>query len=202
MCFVRSAEMLDTDWFKQGNNQLVFIGSGSAQVGNKAGEVLGIFKKGARLLVDDSRYSVVYSGFGLHRGVIRTFTVQRLDNIAGWFKFPGEVMKGSFPTIPLLERGEKKSTTSSGDPFLQAGTFVLDENMNLVFKMVETSPGYPKPDNRAIRRALENGEQYGLVTVRRFEKTSTLQSVSKYFIFAVCVYFFINEVRSRVSTYE
>jgi hypothetical protein len=190
MCFVRASELLNAEWFKEGRAQLVLVGSGSVSIGQSVAEELGVFAKGGKLVVDDTRESEVYRAFGTKRGVLRTFDTRRLDNVAGLLRFPLEMVKGRFPTINILNRlfgkDGKKTETSAGDPFLQGGTFVLDEQMNLVFRLIEEHPGYPKADPKAIKRAVNHGERFGLVTVK---SPNADTGVSTLFLFFILVGF-------------
>lgn len=179
MCFVRATELMQSDWFKDAQAQVVFIGSGSSKIGKQVGEELGVFKKGARLLVDDTVDSVVYKALGAKRGVLRTFTMRRLDNFVGLISFPLQAFKGRLPKIPILESGKHKSDNSSGDPFLQGATLVFDDKVALVFRLIETSPGYPKADPRMLKRSVVNGERFGLVEVDSPPKQWSLWSTGK-----------------------
>jgi len=166
MCFVRSAELLKADWFKNAKVKLVFMGNGSAEVGKSVALELGIFEKGARLVVDDSAQSDVFRSFGAKRGVLRTFALRRIENFIGLITTPLQLWKGRLPKLPMMETNAIKSASSSGDPFLQGATFVFDENMNMIFRLIEENPGYPKVDPGKLKRAVEKGERYGLITVR------------------------------------
>lgn len=167
MCIVRAAEMMQANWFLERKARIVFIGSGSPQVGKTVAVELGIFRQGARLLVDNSDDSRVYTSLGTKRGIGRTFTFTRLDNLVGLLKFPLEIARGRNPTVPLPIIGSRrKGESSAGDPFMQGATFIFDKNQQLFFRQIEESPGYPATDFRSLERVVLEGVKLGVVTVR------------------------------------
>ena len=190
MCFVRLTELLETDWFKQKKAEIVFIGNGSAQVGKGLGEELGVFKNGARLLVDDSVDSVVYNALGAKRGILRTFTLTRFDNFVGLFSISLQLLKGRIPSIPMLMHGAaRKPDSCSGDPYWQGAVFVFDENQQLRYRQIEQTPGNPKTDFRALRKVVEDGARIGVISVKP-NPSSSFFSTNRLFI--SCVMMFVS----------
>jgi len=166
MCIVRASELMLASWFHEKRAHLLFIGSGSPQVGKKIAEELGIFKRGARMLVDNSDESDVYRCLGAKRGIARTFTMRRWDNLLGLIRFPLEMLRGRIPTVQIPFLGRRKASTSSGDPFLQGALYVFDKKGTICYRLIEESPGYPRPDMQAIKRVIDDGTKFGVVSVR------------------------------------
>jgi hypothetical protein len=163
MCHVRAAEMLRASWFMNDKKAgLVFIGCGGARIGKDVAIELGIFRAGARMLVDDSPpWYPVYRALGAHQSILGTFTFTRPENYEGLMSWPLQVLKKG--KLPFIKGG-------GGDPFLQGATFIFDANKKLVYRQIETSPGYPKVDYTALKRCIEEGVGSGLISVRSNSK--------------------------------
>jgi hypothetical protein len=172
MCVVRAAEIMNTSWYSNGRNSkanLVFIGCGGAQIGNEVGKQVGMFKAGARLLVDDNPpWFPVYRALGAKQTILGTFYLTKLTNFVGLLQWPIEILKNG--KIPLIKGG-------GGDPFLQGAICVFDVKKQLFYRQIETSPGYPVIDHRALKQSVEDGVGGGLISVRA--RRSKWDSISR-----------------------
>jgi hypothetical protein len=96
---------------------------------------------GVAVLCDEGRR--IHAALGLHRSVARTFTFRRgWGNVAGLLSFPFQACaKGRLPGV------------NAGDPWQQAGVFVLPASGEVAFAHREESPGWPVLDAVALRAA-------------------------------------------------
>jgi hypothetical protein len=153
MCVERAADLMNTDWFKNGLASLVFIGSGTVGIGKGVGLELDMFRKGAKLLVDQSFGFKVYQALGAHRSVAATFYLKRKENVKGLLYFPLQVLRGKLPYL-------------SGNPYLQGATYVFNKHNEVCYRQIEISPGNPRVDYKSLKRAIEEDVKIGMITVR------------------------------------
>lgn len=154
MCAAQTFELLNSSWFAAGKARLIFINSGSFQVGNEVGHELKIFERGGELYVDSS--TKIYGQLGCYHSAARSFVWTRMDNIKGLLNWPYLVMTKS--RLPFAGSG--------GDPFLQAGTLILSPKGDVVYRVIEEYPGYPRIDTKAISRVIEQGDRPSVVSVQ------------------------------------
>jgi len=141
-------EVLALPWIRE-RTRVVFVGTGSLAAAKLKAEEVGLFSDGANpdvLFVTDES-GKVHRAFGCHRGVVRTLTLRRWENWVGLFRFVPEVMRFGIPA----RRGAKNN---AGDPWMQAGTVVVDGAGNEVYANLEVSPGHPRPDWDAAKEAM------------------------------------------------
>jgi hypothetical protein len=158
---------LGQEWFRLGKARLVLIGSGGLDVGVSVAKELGVYQReGVQLVVDLHPQCAVFRSLGAHHGMLRTFTLTRLESLKGLFDWPLRVLKGALPT-----------KSSAGDYSQQGATLVVSpraQDYVLRFRLIEESPGFPRLNHRALALAVEGSIQ---VFAPRVSKDASQQAV-------------------------
>lgn len=144
MCIDRARDIVQ---WGQGRVGLVFVGSGSPASGKTVFEELRLREFGARLVVDESKDSEVYTALGAKRGMARTMKFTRLDNLMGLFSYPASARKHGKP-----------GKQGAGDPWLQGATLIVGEDGIVLYRQLETSPGCPRVDYASMDRVVKTGK--------------------------------------------
>jgi hypothetical protein len=110
--------------------RLLAVGSGAPGVAVAVLREQGLLGRWTAI-VDPSL--AAYRAIGAHRGVMRTFTFRRWDNMLGLCLFPVECCKGRLPFV------------TAGDPWQQGGVVVAGGGGpgDILYLHRETNPGYP-----------------------------------------------------------
>jgi len=144
--------MLATDWFQLGEAQIILVGSGGLKVSMDVAKEIGAFQRpGVRMMVDPHPALPVYSKLGAKWGILRTFTWTSWVNVQGCLEWPSRVWKGALPT-----------KESAGESFQQGATIVVGSDGVVRFRLIEESPGNPRVNHAALRRA--SSEVFSAVT--------------------------------------